>query len=104
MEIQNKLAVVTGGSRGIGLATVKALTRQGAVVASWSRTAPTSSSHPNFHHFETDLTKEESVERSCTATIKSLGKQVGVLINNAGVGYRGALAARDRGRWKSLVA
>ena len=102
MEIQNKLAVVTGGSRGIGLATVKALIQQGAVVASWSRTPPKSFSHPNFHHFETDLTKEESVERSYAATTKSLGKQVGVLINNAGVGYRGVLEEMETERWRYL--
>ena len=33
MRLQNKVAVVTGGSRGIGLATVEKFLREGAAVA-----------------------------------------------------------------------
>lgn len=102
MDIQNKLAIVTGGSRGIGLATVKALIQQGAIVASWSRTAPESFSQPNLHHFETDLTDEVSVEHSYAGTGKKLGKQVSVLINNAGAGYHGVMEEMDTDQWRYL--
>lgn len=32
MRLQNKIAIVTGGSRGIGFATVKAFLKEGATV------------------------------------------------------------------------
>ncbi|EJF10688.1 hypothetical protein O71_07439 [Pontibacter sp. BAB1700] len=36
MKLENKIAVVTGVSRGIGLAAVHALLEQGAKVAGWA--------------------------------------------------------------------
>ena len=38
MELQGKLAIVTGVSKGIGLETVKQLLDAGMVVAGWGRT------------------------------------------------------------------
>ena len=58
MELNQKLAVVTGVSKGLGLEVVKLLLDKGAVVAGWGRNQP-SFTHPNFHFFscETSLLK-----------------------------------------------
>lgn len=102
MNIKNKIAIVTGGSKGIGLATIRALIHQGAIVACWSRSAPESFKHDNLHHFKTELTDEQSVEQSYADTVKKLGGDSAILINNAGVGYHGVMEEMDSSRWKYL--
>lgn len=102
MNIRNATAIVTGASRGIGLSAAKALIDEGAFVACWSRTPPEDFRHEHFHHFETDLTDEESVIKSYNKTVNKLGKQIPVLINNAGVGYRGVMEEMPSDRWRYL--
>ncbi|MDR9366543.1 MAG: SDR family NAD(P)-dependent oxidoreductase [Balneolaceae bacterium] len=101
MDIQNKTAIVTGASKGIGLSTAKALIDEGVTVACWSRTPPKEFSHSNFHHFETDLTKEDSVEDSYQKTVDKLG-DISILVNNAGVGYRGRIEDTPSRQWRYL--
>lgn len=101
MDIQNKTAIVTGASKGIGLSTAKALIDEGVTVACWSRTPPKKFSHSNFHHFETDLTKEDSVEDSFQRTVDKLG-DISILVNNAGVGYRGRMEDTPSRQWRYL--
>ncbi|NBC04309.1 MAG: SDR family NAD(P)-dependent oxidoreductase [Bacteroidetes bacterium] len=101
MNIQNKTAIVTGASKGIGLSTAKALIKEGVSVACWSRTPPKDFSNSNFHHFETDLTKEDSVEHSFQKTVEKLG-DISILVNNAGVGYRGRMEDTPSKQWRYL--
>ena len=102
MDIQNATAIVTGASKGIGLATAKALINEGVTVACWSRTPPEDYEHENFHHFETDLTVEESVEKSFKDTVSKLGNHISILINNAGVGFRARMEEMPSDRWRYL--
>ncbi len=102
MNIQNKVAIVTGASRGIGLAITKALLNEGVTVAGWSRTPPETLTHDQFFHFEADLTKEQSVEAAYAETVKELGEDIHILINNAGAGYQGVMEEMPVERWKYL--
>lgn len=102
MDIQNKTAIVTGASRGIGLAISKALVNEGVTVAGWSRTPPDNFSHERFHHIKTDLTKEDSVNASFKETVKKLGDSISILINNAGMGYRGPMDEMQSDTWRQL--
>lgn len=58
----NRHALVTGCSRGIGLAVTEALLGDGWRVYGAARTAP-AIEHPGFHFVETDVAALESVER-----------------------------------------
>src|SRR6056297_3244788 len=102
MNIKNKTAIVTGASRGIGLAIAKALVNEGVTVAGWSRTPPDTFTHERFHHVKADLTVEKSVHEAFQETINKLGDSIPILINNAGMGYRGPMAEMPSDKWRQL--
>lgn len=101
-QLKNKIAIVTGASRGIGLSISKALVREGVTVAGWSRTPPDNFEHNLFHPVTADLTSQPSVEVAYEKTVKALGDQISVLVNNAGVGYRGAMETMPPDKWRYL--
>lgn len=92
IDLSTRVAVVTGGANGIGLATVARLARSGAAVAIWDR-------HPNaaalvldtlrregrrVHAVEADVTDRAAVEAAAAETARELGG-IDILINNAGI-------------------
>lgn len=102
MNLQNKTAIVTGASRGIGLSITKALLDKGVTVAGWSRTEPENFDDENFHHVKADLTQQESVEKAYQKTVDILGEQIHILVNNAGAGYKGAMDEMPPEKWRYL--
>ena len=102
MDIENRTAIVTGASRGIGLAISKALIEEGVTVAGWSRTPPDTFIHDQFHHIKTDLTIESSVNKAFEETVNKLGDSIPILINNAGMGYRGPMEEMPADKWRQL--
>jgi short-subunit dehydrogenase len=101
MKVKDKLAVVTGVSKGIGLAVAKALLQKGAQVAGWSRTAP-DLKHANFHFYKTDIKSQESVEDSYKKVVKDFGTEVDILINNAGLGFSGPIEEIPVKEWEEM--
>ncbi|MFA0962857.1 SDR family oxidoreductase [Roseivirga sp. BDSF3-8] len=101
MEIRDKLAIVTGVSKGIGLAVAKALLDEGAFVAGWSRSKP-DLAHDRFHFFETDVTGFDHVQNSYEATCNHFGKDPVILVNNAGLGYNGKVEEIDMEKWHTM--
>ena len=91
-DFQNKVALVTGGASGIGLATVQAFFKAGAKVAivdcdlSRAELAArelSSSSHKALA-IQCDVAAPEEVERMVSDVIKTFGK-IDIAFNNAGV-------------------
>ena len=82
-----KIAVVTGGSSGIGLAAVRALVRRGCRVYELSRreTGPDCA-----HHLRADVTDETSVQAAFSEVLEREGR-VDILICCAGYGISGAV-------------
>ncbi|XP_073835620.1 farnesol dehydrogenase-like [Musca autumnalis] len=93
---ENKVAVVTGASSGIGVATCKALVERGMIVVGLARRVEKIESQTrllisrkyqkNFHSYKCDVSDEESVRRAFAWITKQFGG-VDVLVNNAGVLY-----------------
>jgi len=98
--LKDKIAIVTGCSKGIGLSTTMALLDKGATVAGWSRTSA-NISHENFTHFVTDVSDFESVQKSHIQTIKKFG-QADILINNAGIGFVSAFEELEMEKWLKM--
>ena len=87
-----RVAVVTGGANGIGLATVRRLSASGARVAIWDRARDAgdaavrslASSGADVLFVETDVTSRASVDSAVAATLQRFGG-IDILINNAGI-------------------
>ena len=54
MDLKNKIAVITGVSKGIGNALTEQLLEKGTVVAGWGNNKP-DIIHKDFHFFKTDI-------------------------------------------------
>lgn len=83
MDAEQRVAFVTGGSRGIGLAVARRLAAAGHDVAVGSRTEPTDLD-PGLTWFECDITDEDSVDRAFAAIEDKLGPPT-ILVANAGL-------------------
>lgn len=101
MELKDKVAIVTGVSKGIGLEVVKILLDKGVTVAGWGRNQP-DLDDPNFHFFTCDVAKEESVESAYQDTVKKLGSDIRILVNNAGFGVAGETETFSSEDWKAM--
>ena len=105
MEIENKVVIVTGASSGIGLATARLLTEDGAKVALVARSKDKLISLQkelkNSFAYSADLTKEQEIKDMVKAVVKHFGK-VDILINNAGQGYDSSVETTDIGNFEHL--
>lgn len=92
--LKNKLALITGGSKGLGRAMALALAEEGAKIALVSRdreklesvAAEVRAVGSEAHVFVADVTSEEDVLR-LEREVLSIGK-IDILINNAGINIR----------------
>lgn len=83
---EKRIAVVTGGSGGIGRATAKSLYQSGCTVYELSRR---DKPQEGITHITADVTDEEQVKKAIGEVIAREGR-IDVLVNNAGYGISGA--------------
>jgi NAD(P)-dependent dehydrogenase (short-subunit alcohol dehydrogenase family) len=85
----NKVAIVTGASRGLGLATARLLTARGYTVYGTSR-SPSAGEAGAVHMLALDVTRPESVA-ACVAEVLRREGRIDLLVNNAGYPMTGAV-------------
>jgi len=82
-KFENKVAIVVGGTSGIGKATAEQLLEQGATVHIVGRSIDKVADQVNLHKHKTDITKGEEVEALITS-INSMNN-VDYLVNASGI-------------------
>ncbi len=101
MDLTGKIVILTGVSKGIGLATVEALLAKGAIVAGWGRTRP-ELTHERFQFFECNVQSETAVQEAFVNTQRELGAEIRALINNAGLGIAGEVDGFSSADWHTM--
>ena len=88
MKLSGKIALVTGGSRGIGLATAKILSENGAIVAITAknneRLEKAVLGIPNSLGITADIRNSNDVKNVVNRIIEKFGR-LDILVNNAGI-------------------
>jgi dihydroanticapsin dehydrogenase len=88
LRLSGKIALVTGGSRGIGFATAKILSENGATVVitakDQERLEKSTLEIPNAVGIAADIRKRNEVKNVVNKTIEKFGK-LDILVNNAGI-------------------
>jgi len=101
MELKGKIAVVTGVSKGIGLALTLQLLDKGCILYGLGRTSP-NLEHPNFHFIKTDVRKFDDVSNAFESIFLQTSGQIHILINNAGLGYFGLIEDHTLEQWHQM--
>ena len=91
-RLQDKIAIVTGGSRGIGEATVELFVQEGAKVVIWDlleeegkKLAERLTSAGHELHFDMVNTTEMAQVQAATDRVMNKYGRIDILINNAGI-------------------
>lgn len=106
IDLKNRVAIVTGSARGIGLAIARRLKVSGANVAIWDvdlNAANAAAKEIDARPFQVDVTSIDSVAQATEATVQAFGK-IDILVNNAGIaGANAKLWETDPAEWQRVI-
>ena len=111
MSLDGRVALVTGGSRGIGRAIVEALAADGAKVAFVynSNTAAAdevvkAGAEKGFELWaiQADVRSKETADKTVNEIVEKWGS-LDILVNNAGIIKDGLLATMDAQQWQDVI-
>jgi 3-oxoacyl-[acyl-carrier protein] reductase len=110
IELSNRVALVTGASRGIGRAIAEQLARQGAIVIAAAREENARSVADAIHasggraeSVALDVTDAAGAERVVAATLERHSR-IDILVNNAGITRDQLLLRMKRDDWDAVLA
>lgn len=114
MRLENKVAIITGASSGIGRAMALRFAEEGAKVVNADVREEPREGGENTHEkikeeggeaifVKTDVSSSESVKDLVNKTVKEFGK-VDVLVNNAGTYVQGSIHETKEKDWNKAMA
>ena len=110
-SLRGNVAIVTGGSRGIGLAIARALVAEGVQVAITGRSeAHLAAARPSIESagpgavetLQANVRNADEVTRAVDATVARFGG-LDILINNAGIGVFAGVSAMTAAQWTEVI-
>lgn len=111
-RLDGRVALVTGGSRGLGQAIARGLAEAGADVAICSRSRTDAEAalgtilaglDTKGLPVETDMASRDSVRRLAQTVLDTFGR-VDILINNAGINVHGSIDEINDADWDTVLA
>ena len=103
---EEKLAIVTGAARGIGLATAKLFNENGFKVAivdkDKNEITKLSILNNDIRTFCYDISNHDSIDKMFNSILKWYNR-IDVLVNNAGVADFGKIEVTDLNRWNDVM-
>jgi len=116
MKLKGKVAIVTGGSRGLGRAIALGFAKEGAQVVVAARTEVEGKQPGTIYQttkeiealgldalpVRCDVTDEQSVGQLIRATVEKFGR-IDVLVNNAGIAFYYPILETPLKRWELVI-
>jgi 3-oxoacyl-[acyl-carrier protein] reductase len=110
LGLKGKVAVITGGTEGIGKASALKLAQEGASVAICARrkevldrvAAEISRTGADVLAVAADMSKSADIERFMKAVVERFGR-IDILVNNAGTSARGKFLEVDDAKWSEDI-
>ena len=109
LELKDKVAVITGGSVGIGLAVAEGLAQEGVHLALCARNEERvqAKAHEIAQKYgvkvigvKADVTRADDLERFCATVSAEFSDGIDILINNAGTGSEEKIMDATDERWQ----
>jgi NAD(P)-dependent dehydrogenase (short-subunit alcohol dehydrogenase family) len=108
-SLKGKVAIVTGGNRGIGRAIARGFAEAGATVVIAARDATRNTETvaelknlgANAVAVSTDISKRDDIQRMYDTVVADVGP-IDVLVNNAGIGFHADALKLEDSEWKRL--
>ena len=101
-RLQDKIAVVTGASRGIGRAIAERFAAEGAVVVAASRTAPGTPLPDPIEWMAADVSKADDAE-ALVGQVQARHGRLDVLVNNAGIQLEKPIDQTSEDDWDRVM-
>lgn len=109
MTLQDKVAIITGGARGIGYAVAQRFLQEGARVALWDvseeglqKAKETLGGNGRVVTRVVNVTKESEVKQAMDEVEAQLGP-VDIMVNNAGITRDAMLHKMDESQWDAVI-
>jgi meso-butanediol dehydrogenase/(S,S)-butanediol dehydrogenase/diacetyl reductase len=102
-RLESKVAIVTGGSRGIGRGIVERFLEEGAKVVATARREPPKALPAGAVFVAADVSKADDVARLVRTTIDRFGG-LDILVNNAGIQIQKPLEETTDADWDTVMA
>lgn len=110
MRLANKVAIITGGASGIGLATAALFAKEGAIVIIWDLTESGQATADELtgkgyrvYFKKVSVAEKSEVMAATIDTIKEFGR-IDILINNAGITKDKTLLKMEQDDWDKVLA
>lgn len=109
-SLKGKIAIITGGAKGIGYATAELFLQQGGSVVIWDIDAEAGAAAVKHWQSESydgrfdqvDTTKLSAVEQATQRVIDHYG-QIDILINNAGITRDASMKKMNEQQWQQVL-